>query len=538
MSLTPRSHPQILPGAEPGPGAGRIRRARRRWGLVSLVTLLAGLVVTLAAVGAEQRGMADRDREAMEVATRDVTEAFRMELQRQNDFVADTAAFVATTPDITTAELEAWVQATRVFDRNPELSGVGFVRYLPRDAIAEHAARIGADPALAGFLSADGSLAVEPPSERDTVCLLQATADRTGSIGVIAPDYDICSDEELASTVRPIVATGESVYRSGTTVAGTVPLIVVTPVFEGAAFPTTVAGRRDAFIGSIATLVDADALVARVASRRDDVAVALRYRDPASDVSFGSGDVAEAAGPEWVVPLVLGWQLTVRLIDASGSVWTPTAVLLLVAGVSATVLFAAFLFVLGTGRARALDLVDAATEELRHASLHDPLTGLANRRFVSERADELFSRARRDGSVPAALFIDLDGFKAVNDTHGHAAGDEVLQEVARRLRQEVRGADVVGRLGGDEFVVLLDGAGSVDPPESVAARLLERVRDPITLPGGDVVTVSASIGIAVGLRDDGDVLVGEADIAAYRAKAAGRDRWMRAVDDPDVPVLL
>ncbi len=179
---------------------------------------------------------------------------------------------------------------------------------------------------------------------------------------------------------------------------------------------------------------------------------------------------------------------------------------------------------LATGRARALEMVKQKTGELQHQALHDVLTGLPNRALISDRIEQLLARNRRDGTSAAALFVDLDGFKNVNDTLGHAVGDQLLQAVAARITTTLREVDTIGRMGGDEFVVLIDGASQRGAPELVAERLLEVMRQPFELDTAPApMTVTASIGIAIGDRDDAGELLRDADVALYQAKAAGRN---------------
>ncbi|PWW22575.1 diguanylate cyclase (GGDEF)-like protein [Geodermatophilus normandii] len=162
---------------------------------------------------------------------------------------------------------------------------------------------------------------------------------------------------------------------------------------------------------------------------------------------------------------------------------------------------------------------------LAHRATHDPLTELPNRAQAVTLVTSALHRARRSGEMTGLLFVDLDGFKAVNDAHGHAAGDTVLREVAARMRSVVRGGDVVCRLGGDEFVVLVEPVGTERDLQDLAERLIAGISEPIEA-GGATVCVGASIGIAVS-RDGGadpDVLFAEADTAAYRAKQHGRGR--------------
>lgn len=164
---------------------------------------------------------------------------------------------------------------------------------------------------------------------------------------------------------------------------------------------------------------------------------------------------------------------------------------------------------------------------IRHMAYFDPLTGLPNRRLLEDRIKVAIAHAHRNRGQIALLFIDLDGFKAVNDQLGHDAGDELLAATARRLSACLREDDTAARLGGDEFVVLLsdvEGAGSA---RCVACRLLQAVREPVEA-GGQALTVTMSIGISVYPHDGTTVeaLLKAADVAMYRAKSAGRNQYV------------
>ena len=174
-------------------------------------------------------------------------------------------------------------------------------------------------------------------------------------------------------------------------------------------------------------------------------------------------------------------------------------------------------------------------EQIRFQASHDGLTGLPNRMLALDRAEAMMSRAVRGQSACAALFIDLDGFKDVNDTFGHAAGDQLLLAVAERLASTSRAGDTVARLGGDEFVVLCEGSSIEAGVEAVAMRVLEVLREPYALPAavGGQITLTASIGVARGSRLSASDLLNDADAAMYRAKAAGKDCFaIFAADDP------
>jgi diguanylate cyclase (GGDEF)-like protein len=178
-------------------------------------------------------------------------------------------------------------------------------------------------------------------------------------------------------------------------------------------------------------------------------------------------------------------------------------------------------------RLRADEQLERREEELAFLATHDPLTGLPNRTLILDRVQQMLARSTRNQTPVAALFIDIDNFKSINDSLGHGIGDELLRAVAARLEGVVRHADALGRLGGDEFVVIAEELSLAAGPELVAERLLEALKHPFSL-GEDEqtrVTVTASIGIAAGHRASAEELLRDADIAMYRAKWDGKNRY-------------
>jgi len=166
-------------------------------------------------------------------------------------------------------------------------------------------------------------------------------------------------------------------------------------------------------------------------------------------------------------------------------------------------------------------------DELTFMATHDTLTGLPNRALILDRLQQMLLRARPTKAAVAALFIDLDNFKAINDTLGHIAGDEVLQVVAARFDGLMRDLDAVGRLGGDEFIVVASDISRLAGTEPVAERLLDALRKPIALGEQETaVTVTASIGIAAADHGSAAELVRDADIALYQAKLDGRNTYV------------
>jgi diguanylate cyclase (GGDEF)-like protein len=179
-------------------------------------------------------------------------------------------------------------------------------------------------------------------------------------------------------------------------------------------------------------------------------------------------------------------------------------------------------------RRRAHEELTNREKELVFLATHDALTGLPNRTLILDRIEQTLTRARAKGEPVAVLFVDLDNFKAINDSLGHAIGDEMLCAVAERLEGVVRETDALGRLGGDEFVVVAEGMSLAAGPELIAERLLEAFSEPFALgPEGETrVQVKASIGIATGVRPSAEELLRDADIAMYRAKWGGKSGYL------------
>jgi diguanylate cyclase (GGDEF)-like protein len=219
-----------------------------------------------------------------------------------------------------------------------------------------------------------------------------------------------------------------------------------------------------------------------------------------------------------------------------------------------TLLLTALVAILTSTRNRAMAKVDRATAALRddierrkqteaqlrerdgdlqYLALHDPLTGLANRTLFYQRVEHALQTHHRSGSSLAVFFIDLDGFKQVNDERGHSAGDAVLVEVAARLHTCLRASDTIARLGGDEFAVLAEHVTEPDHADVIAARMVRTLQAPIDIDGVPA-TITASVGVAVcqpGLSPaedmpSGDDLLRSADEAMYVAKTSGKDRYV------------
>jgi diguanylate cyclase (GGDEF)-like protein/PAS domain S-box-containing protein len=169
----------------------------------------------------------------------------------------------------------------------------------------------------------------------------------------------------------------------------------------------------------------------------------------------------------------------------------------------------------------------ALEQAIRDMAFHDPLTGLPNRKLLSDRLELALAQARRGRRAMAVLFLDLDGFKAVNDGWGHAQGDAMLRDVAGRLAGALRTGDTVARIGGDEFTVLIPELPFEEGAAEVSRKILRELERTFRV-GDNECRVTASIGIALYPRDgeDGDALLRNADAAMYRAKLAGGNRFV------------
>src|SRR5918995_147287 len=165
-------------------------------------------------------------------------------------------------------------------------------------------------------------------------------------------------------------------------------------------------------------------------------------------------------------------------------------------------------------------------EQLRHQALHDPLSGLPNRALFMDRLEHALTRANRRGSKIAVLFMDLDKFKVINDSLGHKAGDQLLIEVADRLKAPLRPEDTVARLGGDEFTILVEDISSVGDVARIAVRLAKKLRPPFALGEQEVfATVSTGIALNGPAREQPADLLRHADLAMYQAKHRGKARY-------------
>jgi diguanylate cyclase (GGDEF)-like protein len=499
----------------------RPRRPRRSrsltfWALAASSLVLAGVAASLVAARFVANDRASSSRLAFHNSSQDVSAALQLAIQREQDLVVSAAAFMARNPHSSQAQFLAWSTSVRALTRYPELEGMGFVIIVPRDQLPAFAARIDASQP-----AGSAPFTVSPAGKRPFYCLGVVGMSRipvSASVG-----FDYCATNATTFRARD---TGQGAYYP-VSLGFTTWLGIDTPVYRGGATPSTLAARRSLFVGWLGEAIDPHVLLRQALAGHPGTAVSMRYAKAGSTVVFASADAPHATATK-TIDLHNGWRVTVTGPLPAAGAFGSWSVPILALGISAfSLLLGLLLFVLATGRVRALQLVAEKTRQLGHQALHDGLTGLPNRALVLDRAEQLLAGNRRNPDrVAAALYVDVDGFKMVNDTYGHASGDRVLTVVGQRLQRVMREHDTVGRLGGDEFVVLLESTTQEASPTVIAARLIEELRAPIALPDGErSVVISASIGIALGQRDTADDLLRDADFALYEAKALGKDRY-------------
>jgi diguanylate cyclase (GGDEF)-like protein len=487
----------------------------RKWVVVAAAIVTTGLVLTVFGTHVTARTEADRSRRSFETTAEQIAANLKVAVRHQENLLAGSAAVVMNKPGLTSADMTRWISLARVRERYPEVQFMGLVVPVPRDQLAAFSAR-----ATTGVAGPTDAAAVRPPGDRPVYCFAQAST-LAMSADLVATDYCEGASGKVPWSIRDSGVGSYLPFTAGTNTR----FLVQTPVYRFGAPVETVAERRAAFIGWFATGIDIGNVLRQALHGYRGITVAMDYRSTSSRATFRSGPQRRPVDSH-TLDLHNGWTATVHRPAAdNGILANGHAVTLLIGGTALTALLAALMLLQGRGRARA-----------EFQALHDGLSGLANRALVADRADQLVARSHRNGTQGAALFLDIDGFKNVNDSLGHEAGDRLLAAVGARLTSAVRQADTIGRMGGDEFVILLDGSVIDAGPELVAQRLLDVLREPFDLGGSTSIRVSASIGVASGDRSTGGELIDDADVAMYAAKRSGKDRYV--LFDPEMQSAL
>jgi diguanylate cyclase (GGDEF)-like protein len=500
------------------------RRARRRgWAAVAALVLVCGIVGSAVAAVTMARSDASDSRVRFRSESAQITSTLRLAIQHEQDLIVNASGFVTGDPAASQAQFVSWARSVHALARYPELRGIGHSVIVPAPQLPAFAARATRDAARSP-LGGKGAFRVVPSSRRAFYCLSVWSLSRT-TADAFPPGYDFCARGPVGTASRSSRDSGLGAYLPIQAPKLTL-LSILTPVYRNGVFPTTVAARRRAFLGWVGMSVVPRTVLARALEGHPDTAVTFRYHSSSSNAVFRAGQ-APSGAQSLLTVLHNGWTVQTFAAPASSAVSANSnALTVLIGGIAVSVLVAALMLVLATGRFRAMRLVALRTRELRYQALHDPLTGLPNRALTIDRVDQLLARNHRAGTDCAALYVDLDHFKNINDTLGHEAGDRLLTAVASRLTSTLPDANTIGRIGGDEFVVLIDGGEPSVAPSLLAERVLAVMRQPFELSEtATTLNLSTSIGIAVGDRATPDELLRDADVALYQAKASGKNRY-------------
>jgi diguanylate cyclase (GGDEF)-like protein len=514
--------------AEPG---GR----RRVWKLVAGAVLVAGLAASLAGALWSASNTRAQNAQARQSLAAGITATMGTLLRNQADFASTLRTVLTREPHLTPSQFRVWYAELAGADRQVGSLGTTVLAAVPESELGAFQRRRDADPAFRRLVG--GEVLPIAPTRRPVRCLLAAgvAAIAIGESYARLIQTDWCAPRTVLGDTEGVLLaqaadTGQLVVKSVNTV-GVRTAFLETAFYRSGAPLRTPAERRSAIRGWIFSSVDIEALLRAATLGRPGIAMTLYHSDPGEPAALvgrlGSLDHGGPAPLSAKLDVEGTWTVMVQAGSSAGGP-SPTAQALMAggAGTIVSVLLFILLLVLTRSREHALGMVREKTGELRHQASHDPLTGLPNRVLAIEHTEAMLARADRAGAGAAVLYIDIDGFKHVNDTFGHAAGDRLLRLVAGRLGQVVRGGDIAARLGGDEFVILLEGPSLAAGAEHTAGRVLALMREPYDMTGeiGRLLWVTVSIGVASGTRASADALLCDADLALYEAKVEGKNR--------------
>ncbi len=528
----------LLTPSQTGSCAGR-----RRWLVAVCAIVVLGVAASLTASLLWRSSARAREKQTFETSAANVSGTLETLLRRDTDFVKSVRAVLTLQPNLNASGFNRWLALLEDHQGQPTGYGALIVKSVPAAQLASFQARRNADPAFRALVG--GQAESIAPTGRARYCLLSGgSADLLYDPEVARLlEGDWCDPTSLIGgyqhngTTRAQFTqaiTDDGAYGVYSITIGSVnSLIIEVAAYRQGVPLASVPQRRAAVLGWVLGSFDISTLMQSALGGVHGLAVTLYHSNPGLGPEFigstGAGASAHAFTHRATLHMDGTWIVKVRGAPvASGPSAGVQALVVLLGGIFASLLLAALMLVLARSREHAMGMVREKTGQLRHQALHDALTGLPNRVLALDRVEQMLARARRQQLPVAALYVDIDGFKYVNDSFGHAAGDELLRIVAARLSSVVREGDTAARLGGDEFVVLVEGSTLDAGPELVAQRLLDVLRQPYDMNGeiGREISITASIGIAFGLRESPDELLRDADVALYEAKAAGKERYV------------
>jgi diguanylate cyclase (GGDEF)-like protein len=511
---------------------------RARTALIGGLIVVLGLAASIVVAAEWRSSAAEANRRSFESTAADLGSALAAKLGTDVGLTRTMRAHAEMeTQESETEYLQWYEELQRGAPSSPDVVAA-FIQVVPAADLTAFRRHVELDPAFRRLLGSD--LQVIPPGRRSSYCLTRAIVGAGAAPSLYGGLLDYCASAVPGSGPSPYRALVRTATDTGSFIVAPQPatgsrslVAIGAAVYRRGASIATPSARRAGLTGFIATTFDSTSTIRSVLTDRRSLTLALYHRNSGGPLqligSAGAHPTGRSPGYASTRELGEGWVLeTTGTVNAFASP-DLRGVLALGLGLLVTILVFLLHRVLSSSRQRAWRLVGERTGELEYLALHDPLTDLPNRTLVLDRAEQILARARRQDVPVTALFVDIDGFKQINDRYGHQAGDEILRHVGARLNAVLRDSDTVGRLGGDEFVMLVDSLGLDATPELMAERILDVLRQPIELMDGasPAISLTASIGIATGRPPSAEALMQDADLALYKAKAIGRNGYVK-----------
>jgi diguanylate cyclase (GGDEF)-like protein len=493
------------------------------------VILLVGLGASALLAAQWRASVQSANRKAFQSTTAGLNSRLGSSLQANIDLTRTLRAVATMEPGADETRFRDWYGAIQVGGVADAAVAATLIERVPAADLAGFRRAVESDAAFRSLVG--GRFQIDPAGSRAVYCLTRAFVGTTFARGAYPVLLDYCAPVLPVVGRSPFPALMNTAIDSGAAVVvpvggtGGSPLAAsAVAVYRAGAPVATVAERRAAVSGFIATTFNPTVLLGSLLIGHSSVSIELYHsNDGAAPVLIASaGPMIRTSAFHARSSLGSGW-----VVAEAGTYGVSAADTqeLVVLGWGAVITLSILLvyLVLLRSRSRAWGLLAKKTDELAYVAMHDPLTGLPNRSLVLDRAQQLLARGRRLETPVTALYLDIDGFKQINDAVGHRLADEVLRQTAGRLQGVMREGDTVGRLGADQFVMLidpLDGGGA----ELVAERVQEVLARPVELPepARSAISITVSVGIATGLPDSAEDLLRDADLALRDAKAKGR----------------
>ena len=510
------------------------RSARVRTVLTSALIVVVGVAASAFLADRWRSSVLRSNKAAFHSTATDLGRTLSAKLDSNGALLRATRAIATVEPNAGEAQLTAWYrQYSRGTTGSPG-AAAELIEPVPASRLTAFGRTVEGEPTFRALLP--GPFQITPPGVRARYCLARAIVAPAGiGSSLYPPLLDYCAPTLPEIGRSPFAALFNAAADSGTTIVAAIPGFSLTAfgaaVYRLGAPLATTTERRAALTGVVGVSFDSNALIRSLLVGHDSLALTLYHRNAAGPLTLvGRADARSEAGkPAYSQRQELGegWLLAASGTADDAADANQQGLVALLIGLLITLLLLLVYRVLSVSRRHAWGLVGEKTGELAYRALHDPLTDLPNRALVLDRAEQVLARARRLGVTATALFVDVDGFKQVNDRFGRHAGDEILRQVAARLTTVLRDNDTVGRLGGDQFAMVIDSLGTNALPELVAERILDVLRQPFDLPDrpGAPAILTASIGIATGFPTSAEQLLKDADLALHKAKAIGKNGY-------------